>query len=92
MSTSAANAFSMMPTPWLNIASVPAPDPTIAPSKKDEVYCNKKARFHMSCVNNTRINWFRQQFAVNGAFSMGAWGIDEDRADIPEGRRKEHYP
>lgn len=79
MSTSSYNAFSMMPMPWLNIASVPAPDPTIAPSKKDEVYCNKKARFHMSRVNNSRINWFRQQFAVNGAFSMGAWGIDEDR-------------
>lgn len=64
--------------PWIPIAPVPAPDPTIAPSLKDEKYCNDKARFHMSRVNNVRMDWFRLQYGVNSSFSRGAWGIDED--------------
>lgn len=77
--------------PWLLLGPVEMPDPTIAPSKKDKEYCNKKARFYANRVSGVHIDWFRVQYGVNASFSRGEWGIEEDRPAFMKDTQKKQY-
>lgn len=68
------------PYPWITlIGPMIPPDTTVDWTKKGRNYDLLMARYYASKVSNTRIDWFRLQYAINSAFARGAWGMNEDR-------------